>query len=70
MNQIINFLICYILNLISESIAPADQLAGSDNKIHEERKKKIQVARLTGEINITLSIQPPIIMMVSGNQWT
>jgi len=27
-------------------ITPADQLAGRDNKIHEERRKKIHVARL------------------------
>ena len=27
-------------------IAPSDQLAGRDNKIHEERRKKIHAARL------------------------
>ena len=27
-------------------ITPADQLAGRDNKIHEERRKKIYAARL------------------------
>ena len=31
-------------------ITPADQLAGRDNKIHEERRKKIHVARLKRNI--------------------
>jgi len=33
-------------------IAPADQLAGRDNKIHEERRKKIHVARLKRKHNV------------------
>ena len=33
-------------------IAPADQLAGRDNKIHEERRKKIYVARLKRKQNV------------------
>jgi hypothetical protein len=32
-------------------IAPADQLAGRDNRIHEERRKKIHVARLKRKHN-------------------
>jgi len=32
-------------------IAPADQLAGRDNKIHEERRKKIHVARIKRKQN-------------------
>ena len=32
-------------------ITPADQLAGRDNKIHEERRKKIHVARLKRKQN-------------------
>ena len=33
-------------------IAPADQLAGRENKIHEERRKKIYVARLKRKQNV------------------
>ena len=33
-------------------ITPADQLAGRDNKIHEERRKKIHVARLKRKHNV------------------
>ena len=33
-------------------IAPADQLAGRDNKIHEERRKKIHAARLKRKHNV------------------
>ena len=33
-------------------ITPADQLAGRDNKIHEERRKKILVARLKRKHNV------------------
>ena len=33
-------------------ITPADQLAGRDNKIHEERRKKIHVARLKRKQNV------------------
>ena len=32
--------------------APADQLAGRDSKIHEERRKKIHAARLKREHNL------------------
>ena len=33
-------------------IAPADQIAGRDNKIHEERRKKIDAARLKRKHNV------------------
>ena len=33
-------------------IAPADQLAGRDNKIHEGRRKKIHAARLKRKQNV------------------
>ena len=33
-------------------IAPADQLAGRDNIIHEERRKKIHVARIKRKHNV------------------
>jgi len=33
-------------------IAPADQLAGRDNNIHEERRKKIHAARLKRKHNV------------------
>ena len=33
-------------------ITPTDQLAGRDNKIHEERRKKIHVARLKRKQNV------------------
>jgi hypothetical protein len=33
-------------------IVPADQLAGRDNKIHEERRKKIHAARLKRKHNL------------------
>ena len=42
-----------VLDLGSTSyIAPADQLAGRDNKIHEERRKKIHAARLKRKQNV------------------
>ena len=34
------------------NIAPADKLAGRDNKIHEERRKKVHVARLKRKHNV------------------
>ena len=34
------------LHSVNAYIATADQLAGRDNKIHEERRKKIHAARL------------------------
>jgi len=40
------------LHSANSNIAPADQLAGRDNKIHEERRKKIHVARLKRKQNV------------------
>ena len=39
------------LHSANAHITPADQLAGRDNKIHEERKKKIHAARLKRKQN-------------------
>ncbi len=41
-----------LLHSANAYITPADRLAGRDNKIHEERRKKIHVARQKGNISV------------------